>query len=61
VVQVVGVVLLKVTGLPIAPPTAVKPMVVPCAWLNVVGGVKPVMICVALLMVMLAVTCAVAV
>ncbi len=60
VVQVASVVLAKVTGLPLAPPTAVRPMVVPCAWLNVVGGVKPVMVCVALLMVMLAVTCAAA-
>ena len=60
VVQVASVVLAKVTGLPLAPLTAVRPMVVPCAWLNVVGGVKPVMVCVALLIVMLAVTCAAA-
>ncbi len=57
VVQVASVVLAKVTGLPLAPLTAVRPMVEPCAWLNVVGGVKPVMVWVALLMVMLAVTC----
>ncbi len=60
VVQLAGVALANVTGLPLAPPTAVRPMVVPCAWLNVLGGAKPVMACVALLMVMLAVTCAAA-
>ena len=53
VVQIVGVVLLNVTGLPLCPPEAARVMVLPAPWLRLAGRVKPVMVWAALLMVML--------